>query len=328
MNSGIHTLLYGSSLEAFVALCRHKSFTQAAKVLGLSQSSVSQSIQKLEQTLGVVLFDRQVRPIALTAQASLLLDMVQGQYADMEHTVSQMRQQKHLKSVVRLGVVESLSASLAPALIRLLCPQVQQISLVSGISPNMAQDLINKEVDIIITSDPLDGIDGLSRHFICREPYVLVLPKQFHSDGRTYTWLQLVNNDLPLVRYSRRSAAGRAAETHFSRLRLTVPVKVEADTSQLVLSMVADGLGWALSTPLCLLQCKHVLDKVDVSHTPTPGFSRDIYLVTRSNEYQEPVDAILAECAHQLSSIIIPDIKHRFAWACYAMQLNQPPTRI
>jgi DNA-binding transcriptional LysR family regulator len=60
----VHSLLYGASLKVFVPLCRHRSFTLAAKTLGLSQAFVSQSIQKLELALGVSLFDRQVRPIA------------------------------------------------------------------------------------------------------------------------------------------------------------------------------------------------------------------------------------------------------------------------
>lgn len=55
-----------SSLLAFEASARHSSFTRAAEELSLSQSAVSRQVQSLEELLGVELFDRVSRHIALT----------------------------------------------------------------------------------------------------------------------------------------------------------------------------------------------------------------------------------------------------------------------
>ncbi|RDE22608.1 LysR family transcriptional regulator [Motiliproteus coralliicola] len=310
----IHSLLYSKTLETFLAVCQHRSFTRASKALGLSQSSVSQNIQKLEDTLGVSLFDREVRPIALKPEAVLLQEQLEGQFSDLEEAVSLIRERNELKPIVKIGVIDSLSTNVAPALIRLLATQTRQISVLSGISPNIAKDLLDREVDIIITSDPLDGIDGLSRYFLCQEPHLLVLSKHSPLVGKPVTWQQLISSEQPLVRYSRRSASGRIAETHFSRMRMSVPVKVEADTTRVVLSMVADELGWAVSSPLCLLQCKDMLPEVHMQPAPQPSFSREIYVVTRHNEYQHLVDTILAECARQLEQQLLPEIQARFPW--------------
>lgn len=321
----IHSLLYSKTLETFLAVCQHRSFTKAAKSLGLSQSSVSQSIQKLEDILEVSLFNREVRPITLNPEAILLREQLEGQFSDIEKTVSLIRERNELKPIVKLGVIDSLSSNVAPALIRLLSEQTRQISVLSGISPNIAQDLMNREVDIIITSDPLDGIEGLNRFFLCQEPHLLVLPKESPLAGTPVTWQNLINCDLPLVRYSRRSASGRIAETHFSRMRMSIPVKVEADTTRVVLSMVADRQGWAISSPLCLLQCKDVLPEVHVQPAPQPAFSREIYIVTRYNEYQGLVDTILAECARQLNKILLPEIKVNFPWSIPEMIISEKP---
>lgn len=319
----IHSLLYSKTLETFLAVCQHRSFTRAAKVLGLSQSSVSQNIQKLEETLGVCLFNREVRPITLNPEAVLLREQLEGQFSDIEQTVSLIRERNELKPVVKIGVIDSLSSNVAPALIRLLSEQTRQISVLSGISPNIAQDLMNREVDIIITSDPLDGVEGLSRFFLCQEPHLLVLPKDSPLVGTPVTWQHLIGCDLPLVRYSRRSASGRIAETHFSRLRMSLPMKVEADTTRVVLAMVADGQGWAISSPLCLLQCKGVLPEVHMQPAPQPSFSREIYIVTRQNEYQGLVETILAECARQLSKILLPEIEASFPWAVAEIVIDE-----
>ncbi|WP_136680718.1 LysR family transcriptional regulator [Neptunomonas sp. XY-337] len=310
----IHSVLYSSTLDTFLAVCQHRSFTKAAKVLGLSQSSVSQNILKLEESLGVSLFDREVRPIMLKPEAIMLKEQLEKQFSGIEETVDLIREKNELKPIVKIGVVDSLSSNIAPALIRILTEQTRQISVLSGISPNIANDLINKEVDIIITSDSLDGVDGLSRYFLCQEPHLLILPKSSHLVGETITWQQLISCEIPMVRYSRRSASGRIAETHFSRMRMTVPSKIEADTTRVVLSMIADGLGWGLSSPLCLMQCPDMLNDIHFQPAPQPSYSRELYVVTRKNEYQPLIEIILAECAHQLKATLLPEIQENFPW--------------
>ncbi|MCL6416665.1 LysR substrate-binding domain-containing protein [Aestuariirhabdus sp. Z084] len=61
-------------LECFQAVARHRNFTRAAAELGMAQPAVSVTIQKLEQNLGLILFNRQEKQIALTAEGRRLLD--------------------------------------------------------------------------------------------------------------------------------------------------------------------------------------------------------------------------------------------------------------
>ncbi|WP_250508390.1 LysR family transcriptional regulator, partial [Caballeronia sp. GAFFF3] len=51
------------ALQAFVAVCETRSMTEAARVLGVTQSAVSQLIAALEREQGVALFDREFRPV-------------------------------------------------------------------------------------------------------------------------------------------------------------------------------------------------------------------------------------------------------------------------
>jgi len=313
--SNLSPLLYSKTLQTFLLVCEHRNFTHAARILGISQSAISQNIQKLEENLGVTLFDRDVRPIALKPEAILLREQLQSQFAEIENTVGHIREQNALKPLVRIGVVDSLSPNVAPRLIKQLSDHASQISVLSGISPNIAQDLLNREVDIIITSDPLDGVEGLSRYFLFQEPHVLVLPEGSELAGQTVDWAGLLKSDLPLVRYSRRSASGRVVETQLSRMRLELPMYVEADTSRVVFSMVAEGVGWALSTPLCLLQCKDMLPRLHLQPAPSPVFCREIYVVTRQHEALTLVQTTLAECADQLMHELLPELVAMAPWA-------------
>lgn len=70
-------------LAAFEAAARHGSFTQAAQELNVSQPAVSQAIRKLEAAIGVPLFIRRHRSLALTTAGELLAEDVREGFSRM-----------------------------------------------------------------------------------------------------------------------------------------------------------------------------------------------------------------------------------------------------
>ena len=64
-------------LKSFHAVGRLKSVSKAAKQLHLGQPTVTMHIKKLEEELGVLLFDRVKRPLQLTSAAVKLMDLVE-----------------------------------------------------------------------------------------------------------------------------------------------------------------------------------------------------------------------------------------------------------
>ena len=57
-----------NAVRAFTAAARHLSFTRAALELHVTHSAVSRQIKSLEECLGVALFERRIRQVALTAE--------------------------------------------------------------------------------------------------------------------------------------------------------------------------------------------------------------------------------------------------------------------
>jgi DNA-binding transcriptional LysR family regulator len=64
-----------------------------------------------------------------------------------------------------------------------------------------------------------------------------------------------------------------------------VPNRLELDNADALTSMVAEGIGWAVTSPMCFLQASAWVDKVTVHLTPELGLERSLYLVARRDEY-------------------------------------------
>ncbi|RYG91786.1 LysR family transcriptional regulator [Loktanella sp. IMCC34160] len=79
-------------LLAFEAAARHGSFTRAAEELGVSQPAISQSVRKLEDRIGVALFTRNRKSIALTEAGRILGEDAERAFGRLGNTLRQLRQ--------------------------------------------------------------------------------------------------------------------------------------------------------------------------------------------------------------------------------------------
>ena len=80
-----------NALRAFEAAARHLSLTKAAQELNVSPGAVSHQIRALEALLGIELFERRVRAIALTPAAKMLYPGVQNGFLQIQEAVASLR---------------------------------------------------------------------------------------------------------------------------------------------------------------------------------------------------------------------------------------------
>jgi LysR family transcriptional regulator, glycine cleavage system transcriptional activator len=111
-----------NALRAFEAAARHMSFTRAARELGVTQTAISHQVKQLESELGVVLFRRSPRRIALTAAGRAWSIELSGVFSRLEAINSRLRQRDHAqRPVVAVSVIPSFGARwLVPRLGRFL----------------------------------------------------------------------------------------------------------------------------------------------------------------------------------------------------------------
>ena len=106
-----------NGLRAFEAAARHLSFTRAASELNVTQTAISHQIKRLEDELGIRLFVRQNRSLALTPQARDYLPLVRAAFDDLR-LATELLVRKDNGKVLTVSTIASLAAKwLLPRLI-------------------------------------------------------------------------------------------------------------------------------------------------------------------------------------------------------------------
>lgn len=103
-------------LKAFEAAARHTSFTLAAAELGLTQAAVSQQIKALEGRLGVALFHRRQRGVALTPEGSAYLPHIQQAFAGLARSTQELFGRRSRTTLTILSPISFAALWLAPRL--------------------------------------------------------------------------------------------------------------------------------------------------------------------------------------------------------------------
>lgn len=297
------------SLDVFLAVAENGSMSVAARRLGLTQSAVSQVIAGIESAIGARLFDRDIRPLGLTPSGIVLKERASALLAEARNTVAAVRQSGDAALPrLHLAMLDTVASAIGPHLVAKLRSMATQWSVWSGLSAGHRAALLAREVDVIITAeaDVLDQTASLERHEILSEPHLLVVPARY--SGQTESLAELASG-LDFIRFSARSHTGRQIERHLRRLRIEPPVRLEFDTSDALLAMVAGGLGWTLATPLCILQGAQHLPHLRCLPAPHPVLYRRISAVARKGELGDVPQRIAAASRAIFEERCLPQIE-------------------
>ena len=145
-------------IEAFLAVARLGHFTRAAAALHVSQPALTVQIKQLEQALGVRLFDRNNRSVALTQAGRDLVAPLERVSLDIASIVRHARDlSAHRHGVITVAALPSVAASLLPRTIRALSEGHQ------GIVVRVRDAVSSRVLDLVKSGDVDLGIGSLTR---------------------------------------------------------------------------------------------------------------------------------------------------------------------
>lgn len=232
-------------LRTFLAVGRHGSFSRTAERVGLTQSAVSAQIQRLEASLGFLLFDRVGRSARLNAAGRETLARAEQLVALFEG----LHQPASGAAVsLRIGAIASVQAAGLPDALVALRAQHPQLRLrvVPGVSLNLLGLIDAGELDAAVMIRPPFALPPeLAWRPLWDEAFVLAVPSRVK--GRD--WRAILGAE-PFLRYDRNSFGGRVVAQFLDASGVEVDDAVEMDEIGGLLQLVARGMGVSL-VPRC-----------------------------------------------------------------------------
>jgi DNA-binding transcriptional LysR family regulator len=300
------------TLEVFVMTVELGGMSQCAAHLQVTQSAVSQTIAKLETGIGAPLFDRTMRPLGLTPSGKSLFARGQTLIALARSTYDDVREGANLPiSSLTVAMSFSLANQLTAPLLRQLGGRANRWNIRSGISLEHQGEFLARDIDMMVTgSFNQEHRDSVELHPVFEESFILVFPKDFCAPID----LAKLPSSLPFIRFSRLTGMGQQIERQIVRMKLALPQLVEVESSHQQLELVAAGLGWTITTPICLAAVKELLPQLRAEPMTRGRFSRTVQVVARANELGDIPQLTAQLCQDVLRETIFPPLIAQYPW--------------
>ncbi len=174
-----------TQLQYLIAVDNHRHFARAAEACFVTQPTLSMQVQKLEEELGVLLFDRSKHPVRPTNIGEKIIKQARS-VVNETHRIDEILQagKNQLEGLFKLGVIPTVASSLIPRFVKSFHQKFPKIKL--QIQELQTEEIIDKlrmdELDAGIASTPLNE-KGILEKPLFYEPFMAFIPKE-HRLGK------------------------------------------------------------------------------------------------------------------------------------------------
>jgi DNA-binding transcriptional LysR family regulator len=268
-------------LEYFVTTGRLENITRAAERLFVSQPNITMSIRKLEQELGVQLFERKQKHFSLTMEGKLYLERIEPALWMIRNATAEVKDNQQQNSgTIILGIPPMISSFIfAPILkhFRTLYPQ-RELTIIEEGSLGIRSRLMAGELDlgVVITNNASPSLETLPlvtcQHLLCLpSQHPLTQKETVDLEDLRYEPLILMKSDS----YHRRFILQECEKHNF-----TPNIVLSSNQIQTNIDLVAKGVG------LSFLLDAAVLNTPDVVTRPmTEPLKVNVGLAWRRDKY-------------------------------------------
>ncbi|WP_100488923.1 LysR family transcriptional regulator [Sporolactobacillus pectinivorans] len=274
-------------LKYFQTVARFEHMTHAARELSIAQPSLSQTIKRLENEIGVPLFDRRGRKIRLNRYGKLFLKKTEAALSILregEQEISELAKVNEnciSLAVMRTPIIPDLLSSFRKShpLVRFRVKQISRNAI--------SHQLESGDIDLCITPYSRTEENPFSWKLLMNDEIYLAVPRTHRLAARSNVDLHDIAHEPFILK-----AGGAFRETTDIYCQMSgfqPDIAFEVDDSQSIRGLVREGLGVAFFSSLTLRTVK------DASIIPLkiirPHCFRTISLVWNKDRYHSPIAA-------------------------------------
>lgn len=279
-------------VEAFIAVADHGGFTRAAGALHITQTALSRRVQRLESFLGVALFERTTRSVALTRIGADFLPQARRLLGDLRGSLVEIRETgKAMRGDVTMACVPTVGVHFLPGILRryaALHPQ-NRVRILDHSSTGVAEAVLRREAEFGINMLGYAHTE-LASTPLMTDRMVLVCPRTHpYAKRARLAWKQLEGQ--PVILPGHASGNRPWLDLSLEREGVALHAFYEVQRSSTAVGMVSRGVGIAVVPGLA------VRDRAErhlaVVPLVSPVVSRTLALIARREARLSPAGQAL-----------------------------------
>ncbi|MBO7320372.1 MAG: LysR family transcriptional regulator [Bacteroidales bacterium] len=286
-------------MEYIVALDNYRHFVKAAEACGITQSTLSSMIQKLELELGVTLFDRKAHPLKPTEVGEEVI----RQAKVVLYNTSQLQElvvskKGEATGELRLGIASTIAPYILPKLFKFLSKHHPGIHLF--VEEARVDDLTAKleraELDVALMATPVVGEELLEIPLFKEKFFAYVSPKESMYHDKTIETMTLTSENVWVLR---ESYCPRSGALPFCQCNTCRNAVYEAGSIETLLKVVDENGGYSIIPELHVpLLCEEQKKNVRPLQNPEPA--RIVAFIIRQDFVRERMLNILLDAVKSI----------------------------
>ncbi len=272
-------------LYYFQIVAKHQSFTKASEELNLSQPALSRSILRLEEEIGIPLFERKSRGVVLNQYGKFFLKYANQVLLEMKEAKQKIQDMVDpYHGIISLAFIQTLGSSFVPDLISDFqneFPNIQ-FQLSQNISSKILKEIDAANLDIGFCSS-LDSNENLCSLPVLIEELFLIVPAAHRLAGKEQVHLSEVADD-PFILFKPQTALHDLIENLCHEAGFQPRKVFEGYEERTVSDLVGANLGVAIVPHIPNLD----KSKISILRIQSPKCVRVIQMVWRTNGYMSP----------------------------------------
>ncbi|WP_125768467.1 LysR family transcriptional regulator [Companilactobacillus furfuricola] len=288
-------------LRYFLALSRTENYTKTAKLLHITQPSLTKSIHVLESEIGTNLFEKNGRGVQLTPQGRLFANNISATLYSLDQSISQIQNLSSPKRDIKLVSLRNLSIKWLPEMAQQFLqftddPTINlDFSIGNGMSPQMLRDLRRKKYDVAFCSK-LDGYDDIDFTPIAEQTMVCITPINHPLANRTNVTLK-ETLAYPQITFAKESGLASIMTKLFDDAGGQPISSYSVEEDQAIAGLVANNFGIAIVPNMAILENM----PVKVIPLSFPKWQRILYMAVLKQNTLRPEIASFVKFIQQQS---------------------------
>ena len=275
-----------TQLQYVLAVAEYKNFTLAAEKCFVTQPTLSMQIQKIEEELNILIFDRSKKPIQLTEIGQKIVNQAKNIVNEADRIKDIVEQQKgFVGGEFRLGIIPTIMPTLLPMFLTNFIKKYPKIKLI--IEELNTDEIIlrlkNGHLDAAIAATPLME-DKLKEIVLYFEPFVAYVPENHSIAGKDEIEVSDLNlDDILLLQDGhcfRDGILNLCKNQNFSKNN---SFQIESGSFETLIRLADEGLGTTLLPYLHTFELKDK-DKLKLRHFREPKPAREVSLIFPKTE--------------------------------------------